>query len=680
MMVVGKLLGPAPKSLKLTYRQGEAEKTEDRPISLREIDDKGDLDRRWAEARASSMALVGKGRESVTEAALKARLLTPWTLFTTDGVAEATSTPLETRVLDLGTSGSAFGVSVANDEGAAYRSFSSEEDALTMWPEPSLEQALVFATIRTLDEARGQMKACRDSRAALRPDLPPAIEIRLKIDGEGRPKDIAINNAGDDALARCVMTVVENLQYPKLYEKVEAVVSHSITWPITETLRGKKCSPTSTLAVPLRRGVWRERFDRQDGFAAYLEAKRGCELESWTAKRAFLELMLTWFERQGSVSLAALNLAKKLGDVAEDEAANFLRKEAVRRGTPNELREIRRQLLVQERLPMTAFLAKYEKAKDDAERLATVRTFFPLAPHDRRLRELLLTLLLATDQKEALAVEIKKLRVDPFADAGLIAHAAHLERRMGNDAAAKRTYGEIAERATHDPWALAFVGDKLRGEGWFDEAAFAYEGLLALVPSDGPAELRLALAHAGAGRIDVALRSLAAVARTGGRDGAGDTGLLAERAAAMLVRDTIARESTTAEQRKGLTRALAEMTALPQGVPFLIQPPAGRSAPRAWIERGRDKDREFIAPEALLGRVGLVAVRLEPGKDSESLLVLTRDKELPPAEPYVVRLTALLGDQAISVEVTLPNTGERVEVPWTGAFGAPRTVKGLEAK
>ena len=677
--LVGKLVGETPTSFELSYRQGEKTVSEKRSIELFQIDDRGDLDRRWSEARASSMALSGKGREAVTESALKAKLLTPWTLFSTDGLAESMATPLETRVLDLGVSGSPFAVSLS-DKNMEFRSFSSEEDAASVWAEPSLETAVNLATVRTLQEARGQMKACRDSRVALRPDLPPSVAIELKMDGDGRPSDIVIQNAGDDALARCLTTVVANLSYPKVFAKLSVTVQHTIVWPLTESLRGKKCSPTSTLSVPLRRGVWRERLDRTEAYAAYLEAKRGCELESWTAKRALLELTLSWFSRRGSASLEALDLAQQLSDIAEDEAANFLRKEAIKRSSPAELRQLRKRLLFQERLPMAAFLERYNKAKDDAERLSIINTFSVLAPHDRRLRELFLSLLLSTGRKAELVEEINKLRVDPFADAGLIAHAAHLLRLSGDEVAAKRTYGEIAERSTEDPWALAFVGDKLRAEGWYDDATFAYEGLLALAPGDGSAEIRLALAHAGAGRIDVALRGLAAVGRTGGRDGQAEVALLAERFAAVLVRRTIAAEKTSSEERAGLERTLAEMVPLPAGVPLLIEPPAGRNAPRTWMERGAEKAREFVAPEALLGRVGLIALRVEPNKEGDVFVVLTKDKELPPVEPYVVRVTALVGGKAVSTDVTLPNSGERVEVPWNGTtFGAPKLIKGQEA-
>jgi tetratricopeptide (TPR) repeat protein/Mg-chelatase subunit ChlD len=673
LFVVGKLVGTAPRELKLSYKQGETTKTEVRPITLTALDDAGDLDRRWADARASSMALAGRGREAVTDAALKAKLLTPWTHFTTDPRAEAPASPLTSRVLDLGGGGEPFSVSVGG-EGATFRALSSAEDAATPFDGTPLEASLQFAVMRVLDEARGQMKACRDARLALKPDLPPTLRIRLKVDGEGKASDVAIDNAGDEALARCLVTIVENLPYPRVYETVTVVVSHSFTWPVTETLRGKKCSPTSTLAVPLRRGVWRERLDRKDALSVYVEAKRGCELASWTAKRSLLELILG----MGN-PMAHLDVAAKLTDLDEQEAAGFLRREVVRRADPARLALIRRTLLSQERLPYVTFSGKYEKAADDAARLEVVKTFLALAPHDRRLRGLLLSLLSSLGNKATLAEEIARLRVDPFADAGLIAQAAHLLRKGGDDAEARRTFGEIAERASEDPWALSFVGDALRAEGWHDEAAVAYEALLALAPGDGSAELRLALAHVGAGRIDVALRRLGTIGRTGGRDGVAELGLVAERLAAVTVREVIAAESTSAADRAGLQRTLAEMPGLPLGQAFLVRPPTGRGAPKVWLELGPadPKGRELLPPEAILGKVGLVALRVAPGKSGEVLVVLSRDRELPPVEPYVVRVTALVGDQIKSTDVEVPNTGERVEVPWDGAaFGTPRIVKG----
>jgi len=100
----------------------------------------------------------------------------------------------------------------------------------------------------------------------------------------------------------------------------------------------------------------------------------------------------------------------------------------------------------------------------------------------------------------------RQLRGDPFADAPLLADAASTLHRLGADLEAHRTFGELSERAPRDPWVRGLLGDRLRSEGWFDDASEAYATLEELVPDDARATLRSALAHAGAGRVDIAER------------------------------------------------------------------------------------------------------------------------------------------------------------------------------
>src|SRR5206468_7850521 len=130
------------------------------------------------------------------------------------------------------------------------------------------------------------------------------------------------------------------------------------------------------------------------------------------------------------------------------------------------------------------FRKQYAAAKDDAGRLAVVRRFLAIAPHDARLHRRLFALLEALGQKQPLAEEVRRLRRDPFADAGLLADGASALRRIGDEAEARRAFGELAERAPGDPWARAFLGDRLRNEGWFDDAAQAYAVLEQLMPGD----------------------------------------------------------------------------------------------------------------------------------------------------------------------------------------------------
>jgi hypothetical protein len=292
------------------------------------------------------------------------------------------------------------------------------------------------------------------------------------------------------------------------------------------------------------------------------------------------------------------------------------------------------------------------------------------------LRGRLLALLASTSNKDGLLDEARRLRADPFVDAVLIADAARLLRKLGFEDEARRTYGEIAERATHDPWAHALLGDRLRDEGWFDDATAVYEALDDLVPFDAATQIRLALANIGAKRLDVGLRILDRVARTGGRNAAPELAELGDRAAHVFLRMALAATDVSAEDRGRLERALAEMTVLPAGTSFLLAAPPGFDPLNAHLERGPDKARELVHPRALASKLGLVSLHLEsndPNAQGKVFLSLARPKVLPPSEPYVVSLFAIEDGKLVTTKVELPPSGERVEVDWAnGAFGAPR--------
>lgn len=674
LVVVGKLGAEPPKKIRLSYRSGGKVVTEERALVVAEAPHVPDVRRRWADARAQAMALAGRGREAVTDAALGASLLTPWTAWTTHPAQEYLSTPLSTRVLELAAGGTGYDVEVGATSSPAL-ALASPDDALIEAAGSGLEDAVFLAAVRAINDARGQLKACRDSRAALRPDLPGAVQIQLKLDGDGKASDVVVSNAGDATLAACISTIVANLPYPRLGGELEVMVSHTVVWPPIETLRGKKCSPTSQLAVPLRRGVWRERIEQSTPGAAYLEARRGCELSSWTAKRSFLELALTGLAEKGSASLGALALARELEDAGDAEAAGFLRKEALRRSGPEELRAVRRLLLASERLPFAEYVTRYEKATTDAARLEVVKTFLSLAPHDPRLRGRLIALLASMGSTEALVDEARRLRADPFVDAALIADAAHLLRKAGLEEEARRTYGEIAERATHDPWALALLGDRLRGEAWFDDATAVYAALEDLVPLDPATQIRAALAHFGARRLDVGFRLLDRVARTGGRTAEPELAELADRFAQIALRRELGGEVPAADRAR-LERVLAELPTLPAGTTFIVEAPPGVDPVNVFIERGPTDARELVKPRALATKLGLVLLHLEPsdpGATGSVFLSLARRKVLAPSEAYKVRLFAIEGGKLTSTELELPLTGDRLEVDWKqGAFGAPR--------
>jgi len=269
--------------------------------------------------------------------------------------------------------------------------------------------------------------------------------------------------------------------------------------------------------------------------------------------------------------------------------------------------------------------------------------------------------------------EIRRIRHDPFADAGLLADGAAALRRLGDEAEARRAFGELAERAPGDPWARAFLGDRLRNEGWFDDAAQAYTVLDQLVPDDPAAILRLSLAHAGAGRLDIAGRLLARVAQTGGRAGEAKLGELAGRLSLALLAEARAKPGLPAADAERLERASLELPRPRGATLLLVRAPAGTRPVEVTLVRGAKESREERGPEVAAEGIGLYTLRLDPGDATPITLRLRRSAELPPARAARVRVDALVpaGDgkapRIVTTEVDLPITGKPVELGWTGA-------------
>ena len=676
---VGRFRNDPPTEITLRWRDGRGAHEEKRPVVLLATADEADLGRRWAAARVEEIALRGRGREAATDVALRAGLLTPWTGWLAGASDGYVPTRLETRILDLavGQEGG-FTASFATPPGAlgSLTGVVHEVEPIEIPEEKDdvVKSDVARAARRLIDEAGAAIRACRDSRAALSPEMAGTLQIGMSLDGDGHASDVKVKlgGSGDDAaLDRCIEVVVSGLVFPASGLKIKIDVAHSVMLPAFRgALRGRKCSATSTLPMPLRRGVWQERLDRGGASNVYLDAKQTCELPAWTDRRALLELILGHeVSNDGRV-----RVARELDAAGEGDAAALLRREAVRRApSPEALKDLQLRLIGEEHYPHGVFRKQYRAAADDAGRLAVVRRFLAIAPHDVGLRRRLLALLEATSDKAALEGEVRRFRRDPFADAGLLADGASALRRAGDEAEARRAFGELCERAPTDPWARAFLGDRLRNEGWFEDAARAYAVLDQLIPDDPAAILRLALAHAGAGRIDIAERLLARVAATGGRAGDGKLGELSARVALDLVAEARKAPGLSAEDADRLVRAALELPRpAPGSIVVLVRAPAGAKGVIATLARGPKDAREARAPEVSAPGVGLYALRIDPGETSAVVLELSAPLELPPARATKVRVDAVTPPEGgkpptvVTTEVELPISGKPLELKWSG--------------
>jgi tetratricopeptide (TPR) repeat protein len=676
---VGRFRGDFPREVTLRFRDAAGVHEERRPVVVEPAGSEADVTRRWAAARVEEIALSGRGREAATDVALRAGLLTPWTGWVAGMGDGYNPTRLDTRILDLAVGREVgFSAAFATPRAAAGALsgviHETEDEGAVDDKEDALKGPVAIAAARVVEGAGAAVRACRDSRAALRPELYGSLEVALELDGDGHALGVKVKGsagADDDALDRCVEGVVLGLAFPASGLKVKIAVHHVLDLPPAQAGgRGRRCSPTSALPMPLRRGVWRERLDRGAVAAVYTDAKRACELPTWTDKRALLELILLQVED----GLARVSAARDLDRAGEADAAALLRREAVRRArSADELRAVRHALLGDERYPVGLFRKQYGAVADDAARLSVVRRYLSLAPHDARLRRRLFALLESLGKKVELADEVRLVRRDPFADAGLLADGASALRRIGDEPESRRAFGELAERAPGDPWARAFLGDRLRNEGWFDEAQAAYAALDQLLPGDPAGALRLALAHAGAGRLDLAERTLSRVAQTGGRAGDARLGDLAGRLALTLLAEASARPGLAPAELEQLTRASLELPRPPGATLIVLRAPAGAYAVEARLLRGPRDAREERAPEVAAEGIGLYALRLDPGDGSSAVLRLRRPAELAPARATKVRVDALVPDgdgkppKRVSTEVELPISGKAVEIAWSGS-------------
>ncbi|AKT39051.1 VIT domain-containing protein [Chondromyces crocatus] len=699
---VGRTRTEPPKEITLRWRDARGVHEEKRQVTVIPTNRVDDLQRRWAAARVDEIALRGRGREAATDVALRAGLLTPWTALVSSGAEFSAPgkrvhrpTPLPTRILDLALdpAGGGFSAALVTPQGAAG-ALTDVLGALTPHTDDegdaAYKAAVALASRRTITQASGSVRACRDSRAALRPDLAGQLTVSLRVDGEGRAEDVSVKGLGatnDAALLRCVEVVIAGLTFPA--SGLRETVSVTLILPLPDArvpLRGRRCSPTSTIPLPLRRGVWQERINRSPGkfgeavtaanlaSGIYLEARHACELPTWSDRRALLELLIGHRQDVGY----RVQLARELDRAGDADAATLVRREAARRAqSPEELRQLRQALIVDETYPEGVFRKRYTAARTDSERLAVVRRFQQLAPHAPQLRLRLLRLLEALGMKDELNDEVRRLRRDPFAEATLLAEGASALRRAGNEVEARRTFGELSERAPRDPWARAFLGDRLRTEGWFDDATAAYATLETLAPGDPAALLRLGLAHAGAGRLDVALRILSRVAQTGGRTGSAELGELASRLAQVLIADALQRKDLPPQADVRLARAALELPFPAGATVVLIRSPGGTTAVQAELIRGTGAARREQPAEFTAASLGLSSLRIEPGETTAPLLRLRRTEDLAPAPPLRVRVDALIprGERTppalVTTEVDLPASGEAVTLRWTDGRWEP---------
>jgi tetratricopeptide (TPR) repeat protein len=659
--VVGRLRGALPKTVIFRYRDGNKLVVEPRTLERVALPTKADVARRWAAARIEEMMARGDGFEAARALAAQAKLLTPWTSWFFSSGDTLTSPAFAQRLLGLSPAlDAAFAPYV---ETVAVSPSQLLEPPLMPPPGVTLTEGAKAAAHRSIGEAMPSFKTCRDSRAAVRPNVTSSLTIELSISPSGKATNVRVTgkpiNSDDPALDRCAKRVVESLAFLGADQPFQS--SHEVTIPALQSRQRSRCSRAASVPLPVRRGIWRARSVH--GAERYLDAARACELPAWQDRRALLEICLD----EAKTSDERLSLGTAFDAVGENEAATYVRNEALRRVTnAEELAQVSRALLQGEPEIDGVFDHAFRAAKNDEQRLDVVRRFLRIAPHHALVRRRLLMVLESIGQKDALFTTIEQIRSDPFADADLLAACASALLRLGQGFESRRVFGELVERAPADPWALAFAGDRLRAENLFDEAVSHYDGLSRMLPNDPSVSLRLALAHAGAGRLDVATRLLERVTQNGGRGDDGRLGELASITQAVLL--ARAREPANNEDLDAqLVRRLVQ-TPLPDvSSLLLVAMPPEHNGVQVSVKRERDEQ----APDLAAPAIGLAAVRFERGTHSATIR-LARLAEPGATRPSPVILSVLIlaeeraSSKVITRRIDVPPNGKPVDILWNG--------------
>ncbi len=660
--VSGRLRGKLPDHIGFRFRKGTALVQESRPLDAISAPLGADLVQRWAAARVEESVARGDGIAAAVALAKNSGLLTPWTSFIFQGGTSASTIPLGQRILELSPSRDA---AFAAALGAVQKPQSILlEPTVATSNSASLDAAAAAAARRSIGDATDSLRACRDARAAVRADTTSVLQIELVVDAKGHATDVRVTPDGgsvDPVLQRCVKSVVESIPFFDAGSPVKVV--RRVVLPQPRATRRTQCSVVSQLPLALRRSVWQRRLS--SGQLDYVRAARSCELPAWRDRRELLVLLL-----EGKTAEQAMQLAGTVADAGETDAQHFVKDEALRRVTStDDLAALSRILLLEEPNIDAELEKAYRAQHTNEERLAVVRRFLRLAPHSGLARRRLFALLEALGQREVLVTEIAHARHDPFADAGLLAAGASALRRVGLDDEGRRAFAELLERAPGDPWTLAYVGDRLRAEGLFEAAVAAYDSLAHVMPHDPNVSLRLALAYAGTGRLDVATRLLDGVAQSSGRGDDGRLGELASITQAVLLADARS-QAVPADVAAELLRRLTQAP-LPDVASLVMVRAAPSDAPVEVRVAREHSGRDGELPDLDASALGLSAIRIERG-DGATRIRLRRPEEPGPSRSTRVTVAVLVmaddrsKTRLITREVELSQDGKIIELNWNG--------------
>jgi Ca-activated chloride channel family protein len=320
------------------------------------------------------------------------------------------------------------------------------------------------------------------------------------------------------------------------------------------------CSDTSERPLFERALLWEKRLhtatEPGELTERYRAAFAACELPDWRAEALFLRLLANHIANEATVAEIFAFLAPR------PEARFYLARVLLRRNAGEAMALVIEQRLFGTRVAWDKVDLELSAIGNVETRITRLKEYVARTPDDPSGGVRLVKLLARAGHADEALLFSRKLKAAGLLTPRLVLALGDLQADAGQTDDAIRTYSEIVEFDPRNLIARQLLGDVYLAHGWYDLAYAQFQTLAEMAPDNLLAQLRLAIAAAGAGRTDEALRIERKVVRAPGSPGPRDPRFFARLAAASHMARLMAEPPKEADGKRlaeSMRRDLAEL-------------------------------------------------------------------------------------------------------------------------
>ncbi|MDI1478660.1 VIT domain-containing protein [Polyangium sp. y55x31] len=320
------------------------------------------------------------------------------------------------------------------------------------------------------------------------------------------------------------------------------------------------CSDIARRPLADRIVMWSKRLrgelDGKTLVSRYQAARGACEIPDWRAEQALLDLLQQKARTEDAVTMLLAHF-----ESAPDTRA-YVAQAILRRSVDPRIAASVRRALFGDKIAWEQVDAELAAIDGVDAKLAKLRERMLVAPGDPQGDLRVVRLLAEAGKKDDALAQGRRLRDRGFMSPDLALALGDVLAAQGFQDEALRTYSEIVEFDSQSAASRRLLGDVFLRHGWYGAAYRQYKTLTDLPAADAPSFLRLALAAAGSGRVDEALRLERQVASAEGTPGPRDPRLWARLWAAAHLARLLEGEGKPVEPSlaEGLSRKLKELS------------------------------------------------------------------------------------------------------------------------